>query len=234
MSVDAIIWDYDGTLVNSAPKNMSITRNILAEVAPRLTGGNLPDCLGSEALYHRANHEARNWRELYRDHIGLTEEEADAAGSLWSRHQRTNSTPVRPFDGIIDLIRALAHVPQGVCSQNSSGNIRDVLETERIAPLIRGVVGYEDVPIDRQKPAPEGGVMCLEQMLGEVRNRTVLVVGDHEADVMFARAIADEVGGSNTVVAVAVAWSGSQPERWEHQPDRVIARPRELATLEAG
>jgi len=38
MTIDAILWNYDGTIVNSVPKNISITRAIIEEVAPRLSG----------------------------------------------------------------------------------------------------------------------------------------------------------------------------------------------------
>ena len=45
MTIDAIVWDYDGTLVNSAAKNISITKDILGEVAPGLSGSGLPGYL---------------------------------------------------------------------------------------------------------------------------------------------------------------------------------------------
>ena len=48
--VDAILWDFDGTLANSAAKNIAITRQILSRVAPRLTGENLPTPLASEVV----------------------------------------------------------------------------------------------------------------------------------------------------------------------------------------
>ena len=63
---------------------------------------------------------------------------------MWSDYQRKNRTPVLPFEGIIDVIRAFAAVPQGICSQNSADNIKGLLDKERIAPLFRAVVGYED------------------------------------------------------------------------------------------
>ncbi|MEZ9601524.1 HAD family hydrolase, partial [Vibrio sp. 10N.286.46.A8] len=52
MKLDAILWDYDGTLVNSVPKNIAITKDIISLVAPHLSGDNLPKYLLSEALYH--------------------------------------------------------------------------------------------------------------------------------------------------------------------------------------
>ena len=124
MKIDAILWDYDGTLVNSAPKNISITKDILSEVAPHLSGNNLPEHLKSESRYHDANHAAKNWRDLYISFLGLTHE---------------------------------------------------------------------------------------------------------EADVMFARNISRDIDDSNTVISIAVSFSGAKPEEWDRQPDKVISRPWELA-----
>lgn len=94
MKLDAILWDYDGTLVNSVPKNIDITKAILAIVAPHLTGDNLPKYLHSEANYHYANHAAKNWQELYVDYYGMSHDEMLKAGGLWAEHQEKNQTPV--------------------------------------------------------------------------------------------------------------------------------------------
>ena len=229
MKIDAILWDFDGTLVNSAPKNISITKDILSEVAPHLSGDNLPEQLSSESRYHEANHAAENWRDLYMRFLGLTREETDLAGSLWTRHQRKNATPVTLFDGITDVIQTSAHLPHGICSQNSTANILSLLDAVLLTSYFRFVVGYEDVPYNRQKPASDAGLMCLERIFGEVRNQTLLVIGDHEADVMFARNISRDIDDSNTVVSIAVLYSGAEPEKWSHRPDKVISRPQELA-----
>ena len=45
MKIDAVLWDYDGTLANSVPKNIHITKQIIAKVSPQLTGDNLPHYL---------------------------------------------------------------------------------------------------------------------------------------------------------------------------------------------
>ena len=229
MTIDAILWDYDGTLVNSAPKNISVTKDILREVAPRLFGNGLPEHLKSESKYHHVNHAAENWRDLYTSFFGLTCEEADLAGSLWSKHQKRNTTPVAIFDGIIDVIRTFAHIPHGICSQNSSANIQALLDVEFITSYFKFVVGYEDVPYERQKPASNAGLMCLGKIFGEVTNKTLLVIGDHETDVLFARNISRDINGSNTVISIAVSYSGAKPETWDHQPEMVISRPQELA-----
>jgi hypothetical protein len=46
---------------------------------------------------------------------------------------------------------------------------------------------------------------------------------------MFARNISRDIDGSNTVISIAVSYSGAEPEEWDHQPDKIITRPQELA-----
>ena len=228
MKLDAILWDYDGTLVNSVPKNIDITKNILAEVAPHLTGDNLPRYLRSEADYHYANHAAKNWQALYVDYYGMSQAEMLQAGSLWAKHQEMNQTDVHFFAGLEAVIGHFSEVPHGICSQNSQKNIRRVLEQHGVNGQFKAVVGYDDVPAQQQKPHPLGGIKCLESILGTVRSASLLYIGDHEADVQFAHNLQAELGGTARVISVAVAYSHSTPELWEHKPDHIARKVEEL------
>ncbi|ELR66920.1 putative phosphatase [Photobacterium marinum] len=231
MKLDAILWDYDGTIVNSVPKNIDITKNILSIVAPHLTGDNLPHYLRSETAYHQANHAAKNWQELYIKYYGMTEQEMLTAGSLWAEHQLANNTPVRLFNGIDDAVRGLADVPHGICSQNSSKNIYNVLADSQVEHFFKAVVGYDDVPSHSQKPSPEGGLICLEQIFDTPANKTLMYIGDHEADVQFARNLHAALGQNANVISVAAAYSGANPDSWSVKPDYVIHSPQELTNL---
>lgn len=228
MKLDAILWDYDGTLVNSVPKNIDITKNILAEVAPHLTGDNLPRYLRSEADYHYANHAAKNWQALYVDYYGMSQSEMLQAGSLWAKHQEMNRTAVHFFDGLAQLIATFSAVPHGICSQNSQRNIRSVLAQHGVNEWFHSVVGYDDVPAQMQKPHPCGGLKCLESMFGQPCGRSLIYIGDHEADVQFARNLQAELGDTARVISVAVAYSHSTPELWEHKPDHIARKVEEL------
>jgi len=228
VNVDAILWDFDGTLANSAAKNIAITKKILAQVAPRLTGSNLPSSLQSDAEYHIANHGAENWRDMYRDYFGMNEVEIEAAAPLWETYQLLDHTRVTLFDGISDTINKLSDFPQGICSANATGYIRQVLLENGINSAFQSVVGYEDLPHDQQKPAPDGGMKCLREIFGDTREKTILYVGDHVADVMFARGLSERLGVANTVISVAVTYSGANPGSWSEQPDEVIKNPSDL------
>ena len=222
IKADAILWDFDGTLANSAAKNIAITKQILAKVAPRLTGSNLPRSLESEADYHVANHGADHWRDLYRDFFGMTTAEIESAGPLWETYQILDKTRVTLFDGVADTITHLERYPQGICSANATSNIRQVLVEHGINSAFESVIGYEDLPHHHQKPAPDGGLKCLREIFGDTRGKTIIYVGDHIADVIFSRRLSAQLGPSSTVISVIVTHSGASPGQWREQPDEVI------------
>ena len=231
---DVVLWDFDGTLVDSAPKNIATTIEVLTAVVPRLVGPNLPHWLSNEDDYHTVNHMAANWRELYMKYYGLTADETDAAGKLWGQYQASNQTPVTVFDGVTSTVAALAETPQGICSQNSSDHIVEVLEESGIAQHFHSVIGYEQIPFEHSKPEPESGLKCLARMFAELENKTIIYVGDHEGDVIFTRNIASRVCSSNRLIAVAVSYSGGRPDSWANQPDHIIGNPQEIIQLVTG
>lgn len=226
---DAVLWDFDGTLADSVAKNIAITRQILTQVAPRLTGGNLPRYLQNEADYHFANHNADNWRDLYREFFGMTPDEIESAGPLWESYQMLDKTVVTLFDGVVETIGQLSPFPQGICSANATRKIRQVLKENGINSAFTSVIGYEDLPHHHQKPAPDGGLKCLQEIFGETYDKTILYVGDHIADVLFARGLNERLGPSNTVISVVVTHSGATPDQWREQPDMVLETPSHLA-----
>ncbi len=227
MKVDAVLWDYDGTLVNSVPKNIEITKQILAKVAPRLSGNDVPKYLQNETEYHYANHAAKNWQDLYKNFYGLSEYETNAAGKLWTEFQLKNTTPVELFPKIKDTVIRL-NCPQGICSQNSARNIKLVLEKNSLIEKFKAIIGYDDIPENAQKPSPVSGIICLGKIFGEIRNKTIFYVGDHEGDVQFARNIESELDHTNKVISVVVKYSGANTSSWTHQPDYKIDSPTEL------
>ncbi|NOU59083.1 HAD family hydrolase [Marinifilum caeruleilacunae] len=230
MKVDAVLWDYDGTLVNSVPKNIDTTKQIISLVAPRLSFDNLPVCLQSEEAYHIANHQAKNWQDLYVNYYGMTEEEMLKAGPLWTEFQLKNTTPVELFPDIRHTIHSI-DLPQGICSQNSSENIIQVLKKNQISTKMNAVVGYDDVPDHMQKPKPYGGIKCLEQIYESLLDKTIVYVGDHEGDVEFARNIESELNHNSKVIAVTAMYSGANTRNWNYQPDFEISGPAELLEI---
>jgi phosphoglycolate phosphatase-like HAD superfamily hydrolase len=228
IKADAILWDFDGTLADSAAKNIAITKQIMAKVAPGLTGSNLPSWLRSESNYHKANHGAENWQDLYRNYFGMSTAEIHAASPMWQEYQALDDTEVSLFDGIHETIKKLDGIPMGVSSANSSCNINRILNNHGIMSFFKSVIGYETFQPGDQKPAAAPGLKCLSEVLEDTRGKTIIYVGDHIADVIFSRNIADKLGASCNVISVVVTYSGAEPGSWRVQPDVVIDHPTEL------
>lgn len=230
MKVDAILWDYDGTLVNSVPKNIEITKQILSIVAPRLTRLKLSKYLKTEEDYHIANHQSKNWQDLYVNYYGMTESEMLKAGALWTKYQLKNSTPVELFSGIKETIQKIS-LPQGICSQNSSENINQVLEKNNLSHKFDSIIGYDDIPNNMQKPSSFSGIKCLNQIFKNLKNKTIIYVGDHEGDVEFARNIEKELQKKNKVISIVAKYSGADTNSWTYKPDFELEFPTDLLKI---
>lgn len=185
MKPAALLWDYDGTLVDSAVKNRIVTIGLLHRFDPQIDR-HLPAALRDVESYRLANIRWKNWRELYSREYGLTEEQIDEAGRMWTRCQMADPLAPPLFCGLRDVLPELAASPMGICSQNGSENIRATLSRYGVDECFSAVVGHEDVPFTCQKPDPAGFLVCLEKLGVRGDEGPLFYIGDHREDVHFA------------------------------------------------
>ena len=206
MPVGAILWDYDGTLADSSKKNIEVTIEILRRFIPDVDE-NVPEALASRTSYQDAYGKMSDWKELYRTCYGLDDEQVKAAGAMWSEAQLSNKTFSDIFSGMPEMLAALAPIPMGVCSQNGAEVIRRSLEHHGILKYFGAVVGYDEVPFDGQKPAPDAFFVCLDRLGIKNRGCRFIYVGDHSVDVAFGKNAETELKKSfpaAEVICVAV------------------------------
>ena len=129
-NISAIIWDYDGTLVDTRQKNLNVTRSIVESIIE--TEAEAFPVLRSLENYNLANRKRSNWRELYRFEFNFSESQIDEAGQMWTTYQLSDDTDVAFYDGIGKVIGELAGYPHGIVSQNSKRNIKRHLEKNRL------------------------------------------------------------------------------------------------------
>ena len=182
-NINAIIWDFDGTLVDTSRKNFSVAKQIIAD----LTGKKAESfpIFRSLETYNLANRSYKNWREMYKSEYGFNEQETDRAGGLWTEYQLQDDTPIEFFPGLGRVIKSLKQFPQGVVSMNSQSHIKQTLAENKISDMFQFVVGYEEVDMRKQKPDPDGLLLCLEKLTG-LASGYVFYIGDHETDVKCA------------------------------------------------
>jgi phosphoglycolate phosphatase-like HAD superfamily hydrolase len=228
MPACAIIWDYDGTLVDSRHRNLSVNRSIIED----LTGRSWQDF---EALHSVANYDAAvarctNWRDFYQREFGLRENMLESAGRMWTRCHLTDETPVEPFAGVPETLQALAHLPHGIVSQNSRQIIQATLDPLGLGARFEHVIGYEQVAPGRQKPAPDGLLDCLERMTAPGPG-AAFYVGDHPTDAMCVARARQEMtarGLEIDVRSIAVLYGGETVDGWPEAPDFLARTPEEI------
>lgn len=229
--IDAILWDYDGTLADSAAKNRAVTLEVLRRVDPALLKP-LPAALASPTAYRAVSRRYRNWMDLYEEHYRMTPDQIRRAAPLWAACQEAEPMAPVLFDGIPALLERLAGLPMAICSQNSAASIDDSLTALGIRPYFGAVAGFDTVGMERQKPEPDCFLYCLEK-LGLTGGR-FLYVGDQAGDLTFAvaaeRALRER-GVRAEVLGVAALWSGAEPETWAERPAAQAAFPGELEAL---
>ena len=220
--IRAIIWDYDGTLVDSRQKNLNVTRKIIEKVSGKEAG--TFSLLQSMETYQKVTMEMMNWREFYRDQFQLTEDQIDEAGGLWTKFQLSDETPVTVYRGIHEVISSAGEFPQGIVSQNSKSNVMKQLEMENLSRHFSSIIGYEEVGFNNQKPHPEGLLKCMEQLF-DMKEGNIFYIGDHETDILCARntneALKDSGKNLNVITIGALYGTGTQTDNWSVQPDYV-------------
>jgi N-acetyl-D-muramate 6-phosphate phosphatase len=232
MDIAAVLWDFDGTIIDTFSQHFSINQKIYSLIKPMVPRKEWPKTLKCLKNYVRSGYEAINWRDLYGAYLGFSKEEIDLAGLLWQKEVASNQTPIQIFKGISDVIQKM-HQPQGICSQNDSSNIYKTLHDYEIDSYFHSVIGYREISFENQKPDPASFLLCVEKM-NLPNEGLIFYIGDHREDVRFAKnaQIAFKSLGKNfRVLSIAACYGGSKCKSWEIQPDFIAKTPRQISSI---
>ncbi len=232
MKGNAIIWDFDGTLVDSRQKNLSVNRALIAHVTGK-PADSFP-LLRSQELFEAADARSNNWRDFYLVDFGLSEAETAEAGRLWTEFQLQDQTPMPLFPGINEALTGLGDLPQGIVSQNSRAMIQATMAQAGLEQYIETVIGYEEVPLDRQKPDPAGLLTCLEK-LTQLRPGAAFYIGDWQTDALQAvkaRQVIQERGLAIALISIGAFYGGTAgDDAWSTRFDVSVQHPGEIVQI---
>jgi HAD superfamily hydrolase (TIGR01549 family) len=227
----AVVWDFDGTLVDTRRKNMNVARALVEDIT-----GRSPDdfpALRTVEGYEHALHRHRHWRDFYRQELQMEEPDIDATEASWLEFQIADNTAAETYDGIHDVLAHFGHLPQGIVSLNIRANITRFLAQLEIEHHFGSIFGAEDVETGLQKPHPHGLLRCIESLTGGAPG-LVVYVGDHETDVECAHRANDHFRAAGTDVRVVSVGALYAPhltdDHWEVEPDGKATRPREIVS----
>jgi HAD superfamily hydrolase (TIGR01549 family) len=175
--VRALIFDLDGTLIDTVYAHVFAWQRALAEVDLPVDGWRIHRRIGmSGGLFTRALA-----RELGRP---LSDEEINAIQDRHGTLFRELLPERRPLPGAVDLLRHLVElgVPYGIATSGRRPEIDASLEALGVG---EGVTVVDRGEVMRAKPEPDLFLACQERMGVEIRD--VTVVGDAVWDLLAAR-----------------------------------------------
>jgi len=230
--IKAVIWDYDGTLVDTHIKNLNVTRKIIKQITGK-EPENVP-ALADLNNYRVVTNKAENWRTLYKNEFNLSESEIEQAGRLWSEFQLKDETEVPFYDGIVDVISTLGKYPHGIVSQNSKENIKQYLHKTKMLKYFKCILGYEEVESSKQKPDPDGLLQCILELV-PLGNGTVIYIGDHETDIrcaLNANKVCENNGSNIRVISIGAFYDAdTNISNWKIQPAFVAEKVEDIIEI---
>jgi phosphoglycolate phosphatase len=222
---DLILFDLDGTLIETAPEIADAVNDTLAECGrPGVSQQQVNDWIG------------HGTRELLIQALAFTDElSADevrksnsfsAIEAVFTRHYQSRcGTRSHLYPFVREALQALraAGVKLVVMTNKEGRYTHTVLDAHQMTPLFDWVISGDTFPV--KKPNPMGIAECLKKFA--VSRKRTLFVGDSSIDVATARA------GGIAVWAMPYGYNMGEPIE-ACQPDRVIPDFSALTTPLAG
>lgn len=214
ISVRKIIFDLDGTLVDSAPDLHAATNHVLTSIGRASValdqvrhmvgyGALRLIELGLEATGGQEGYKAEDLRPLFLEYYG--------------QHVTDHTVP---FDGVFDTLREFqdAGIKMAVCTNKPAVLAEPVLRNVGLEPFFGAFTGGDSFSF--KKPDPRHILETAAMLPGE---GPVLMVGDSRPDIEGAKAA--------KLASIAVSFGYSQTPVEELGADQVIDNFSELAAL---
>jgi phosphoglycolate phosphatase len=212
----AVIFDLDGTLLDSAADLASAVDQTLAELGVPPAGEAMVQLWvgnGASKLLERALR-----------HAGVDDEAriAQARARFFDHYGAHLAVRSQLYDGTLAALKQLSArgLRLAVCTNKPSRFVRPVLEAFGVAGYFAALLGGDDLPVKKPDPEP------LLHLARELRlaPQACLMVGDSCHDVDAARA------AGMPVVAVSYGYNHGEDIRNSH-PDAVIDSLAQLPDL---
>ena len=169
----AIIFDLDGTLIDSAPDIQAAVNRTLADLGR--------PALGLETVKSYIGHGVANLLSQVAQTSGLTIAPNDLHRHFMTHYHAGES---RPYPGVLTALEVLlkADLHLGICTNKPDLPTREVLAHLGLTPVFKAVISGDSLAMRKPDPAP---LLAAAAALGQDQ---VIFVGDSEVDAETARA----------------------------------------------
>lgn len=172
----AIVFDLDGTLVDSAPDIHAAANRMLADV------GHAP--LSLDTIRSFIGNGIPNLVRLVMKDRGIPIDRAnEMEASMLAHYTARPADLTRPYPGVIDALRALqdAGCRLGICTNKFRAPSIQILEALGLMPFFEVVIGGDSLPVKKPDPLP------LRAAFEALDGAPLIYVGDSEVDAETAK-----------------------------------------------
>ena len=171
-----LIFDLDGTLVDSAPDIHAAVNRMLADAGePPLSPETVRSFIGNgvPTLITRVIHA--------RGHAPDATRQADWERTFLLHYEADSATLTTLYPGVFAALQALAALghPLALCTNKPEAPARHILDAFGLTPLFPTLIGGDSLPTRKPDPAP---------LLAATGGHPALFVGDSEVDAETALA----------------------------------------------
>ncbi len=215
--MQCIIFDLDGTLVDTAPDLMAVADEMLRQLhAPPLprSAGRLAAGQGARAMLTLGLRAGRVPLPSEADWPPLIEE-------FIRRYEARMTERSRPFKGVPELLERLAGqgLKLAVCTNKREALARKLLDALGLGGYFKGIIGGDSLPHRKPHPAP---VQRAAELAG-AQPRHSMMLGDSRADIQAAYA-----AGALPVLA---AWGYVKEPLADYEAAHTCHSPAEVESL---
>jgi len=207
-SISAVIFDLDGTLIDSK----SVMQDAYIAAFNEVVGADKDPPPFSEYCKHLGC----SFQEILR-RLNLPFE----IQSVFERESLSNIHRIRMFENILPMLHCLAerNIPLAIATGKNNARSRKILEHLGIIDYFSRIVGSDDV--SKPKPAPDMVLKIISEL--NLYSTTTLFVGDQVADILCGQA-----AGVRTAIAL---WDESVTAVIENLADYNFEHPLQIITL---
>ena len=183
----AIVWDLDGTLVDSAPDLASALNTVLdqrgffthsVDTVRTMIGNGVPKLVerGFNAVGVRPDPEQLD----------------ELVAMFVQKYKACAIDNTRPYPGIVEALQEIQsmNIPMGICTNKPEAFTRQILDGLGLSGYFSSVVGGDST--SARKPDPKPVLACLRGLVSEPSSS--LMIGDSVHDVHAAHAAGVTVG----------------------------------------